>query len=114
VSVTSQIPEVLDLEFVRGDEFSRRFHFTESSVDLDVSAWVMTAQVREFAEADNPTDFTVDDSDAVNGNVDITLSEAQTALLPEENEWDFQFVIDGYTITLFAGSCNVKRDVTRA
>lgn len=113
MSTVEQIPEVLDLHIRRGDSFTRRFTFTMSGSPLDVSSWTITAQVREYAEADTATDFDVDMSDAVNGNVDLTLTEAQTTLLPETNEWDFQADIAGYVITLFAGAVTCERDVTR-
>lgn len=112
MSSTTQDPEILDLAFVRGDEFSRRFAF--SGDVTDVSDWTITAQVRPFAESTTAWDFAVDMSDAANGNVDITLVETQTAEMPERNEWDFQVVVDGYTLTMFAGAVTCKRDVTRA
>lgn len=114
MAVASQLPETLNLEFVRGDEFTRRFAFSMSSTPLDVSAWVITAQTRPSPDDSTSVNFTVDMTDAANGNVDITLSETQTTGLPGIGTWDFQAVIGGYTITLFSGTVRCAKDTTHA
>ena len=105
------VPKPLDFEVYRGDGFAVLFNFTQ-----DAEPWPLTgtweAQVRETPTDEILTSFTVDDSEADEGNLRIALSSVQTAALTGPAVWDLQQT-DGEPRTWYRGNIYPSGDVTR-
>jgi hypothetical protein len=103
-------PGKRDIEFTQGDDY--RHTVTFSGVP-DVSSWVFAAQVRVTQADTADTPFAISMTNAATGVIVLTLTKAQTVLLPQFCVWDLQ-ANDGTGInTLLAGDVQVFREVTR-
>ena len=114
-TVVEQIPADVDLHFVQGDTFRRRLHFfTGVSTDVDISGWTITAQIRKTYASEVAVSFSVTFvTTGVDGEVDIAITAAQAATLPQRAVWDLQRVETGEVLTLLSGVVIVDREVTR-
>jgi hypothetical protein len=109
------LPAELNLLIYSGDTLQIHFLFTDSAdVAVDVSG-TWTAQVRiSVADATPVAVFDVDESQAAQGIIIITLSSDQTQALPASAVWDIQQLITPDTIrTTHRGTLTVTEDVTR-
>lgn len=115
MTTISQLPATVDLHFVQGDTFRRRLHFYVSpSIDVNISGWDITAQIRQYAAAEEATDFLIAFvTNGADGEVDISITAAQAALLHSSEVWDLQRVDGGEVLTLLSGTVTVDREVTR-
>lgn len=109
------VPASLDFTFVRGDDFSIVLTFSDENGDpIDMSDSTFRAQFRRKASASSSVAFTVDDSEAADGKVTLSLSSAVTGALLHTFLWDFERVFpDDAVQTLMAGEMKVLADVTR-
>mgnify|MGYP000210929864 CR=1 FL=1 len=106
----------LDLEETQGDDWRVILTFQDvDSQPIDMSDGDYSAQVRKTATSSTLlAEFTVDDSDAADGEIVLTLDAEDTAELPAVCVWDFQRVTGaGETVTILSGSIRVRREVTR-
>lgn len=116
----NQTATAVNIHFVQGDTFRRTLFFYQLDVDgvtqipEDVSTWTIAAQIRRRASSSTAIDFDVDMTDAVNGNVTISITDDDAATLSENNVWDLQRIVNGETRTLLAGAVTADREVTRA
>ena len=103
------------LSVYAGDTFSQTFTFKEDDEAIDLveagwSAW--TAQYRKNANSTTAVSFTVDASVAVNGQITISLSAAQTANL-DSGVFDLQATQGSLVRTWLTGGISWFKDVTR-
>lgn len=108
---------VLNYKIERGDDFAATILIQEGdpAAPADVSTRTYTAQLRRTANATTAVaDFTIDMSDADNGNVGIALSHTDTEGLSGTYFWDFQQDTAGVIRTLVRGKFKITADVTRA
>lgn len=111
-----QIAASLPIHFVQGDTLRRTLHFFRNDASpssIDISSWTITAQIRRRAASATAVSFAIDMSDAVNGNVMISITPADAATLALSNVWDLQRVVNGDVRTLLGGVVTVDREVTR-
>lgn len=105
-----QTAVINDLVFTQGDSFT-----TTVPLGINLTGCTVAAQIRQFNEspAVQGTFFAVV-TDAVQGVVVLSLTSAQTRLLPAQGVWDLQVTMPDLTVqTLVKGMVIVNRDVTR-
>lgn len=103
-----------DLDIVRGDLYSITLTIIDGNEDpIDLTAVTLTAQVRPTPDSPTVIDFAVDDSDAEDGIVVLSLTPEQTGTLKgKPHRWDLES--DAGPETLAYGVVNVLLDVTHA
>jgi hypothetical protein len=113
-------PSNLDLTLYAGDGFAMRISFINKSTG---DPWPLEgtwrAQIRSTAAAADPplAEFVIDDSDAVNGNIMVSLTGEDTRACLGNNVcfWDLeQSPPGGQPRTWYAGKVKVSQDVTRS
>jgi hypothetical protein len=110
-------PACVDLTFTRGDTLAfliRLWEDAAHTVPADLSAAVVTAQVRKTATATTvEAEFTVA---VVTNEITLSLPPAETQTLPATAVWDCQvdWYGDATTVrTVASGTVTVLQDVTR-
>lgn len=99
-----------DLAMVQGDTYTQTFDF-----DIDLTGVTVTAQARTFPQSPVvAAQFTVTVLDALTGQVQLSLTPAQTKLLPLRSYWDLQIDQAGTITTVVQGNVFCQREVTRA
>ena len=73
----NQLPGVLNLEFVRGDEFGTSLNF-----DLSMAGYTVAAELLSAVSGSKILDITTTVTNAAAGQVSISLTETQTAAIP--------------------------------
>lgn len=109
------MPATRDLTMYQGDTYEHELTVTDDAdppVALDLSTGTWRAQVRKHAQATSVlASFAVDDTDAANGVLFLTLTPEQTAALPSNCTWDLEDTVAG--VTYLRGAVTVEREVTR-
>lgn len=96
-------PGVLGLSFRRGDDFSALI-----DVSLDLSAYTVTASIVSAVSGGVVVPFTVTTPSPAEGQVNIALSDAQTAALARGTySWQMGWVEGNSTRTALAGFVEV-------
>lgn len=105
-----QTAAINDLVFTQGDSFTITI-----SLGINLTGCTVAAQVRQFNESPAVQGtFTATITDLVQGTVVLSLTSAQTRLLPMQGVWDLQVTMPDLTVqTLVKGMVLVNRDVTR-
>jgi hypothetical protein len=113
----SRLPtNVGTLAVYAGDTFTQTFIFKDGAnvydfVDAGWSDWV--AQYRVTRDSDAAIDFAVDDSEADEGKITISLTATQTDELNRAGVFDLQASENGVVRTWLQGQIAWTRDVTR-
>ena len=78
------IPGSVDLEFVRGDDFSHKFAFVDdtTSAPLNLTGMTFAAKVRLFEDDVPFVAFTVDQTNLATGILIISLAKARGVFTP--------------------------------
>jgi len=108
--------EVATINAYAGDTFSQTFRLTNNGtpIDLDTAGWSnWSAQYRVSAFSPDALDFTVDASDAGNGNITMVLTATQTEDLVGSGVFDLQAEQGDSVRTWLKGSIQWTRGVTR-
>ncbi len=122
MAVVKKLPKRLDLRFYAGDDFVQTINIEDSSQeDVDVSGRSYRAQVRREPRSTEVLEsFTITTDDAVNGNIELSLTHEQTTDLAVDSRhvrhlvWDLEQTDEsGLKRTLFAGKLKIRDDVTR-
>lgn len=113
-------PTTLDLELYAGDGVSFLLTITNNTGEALPVGGEITAQIRkERLDTVTQAEFSVDLTDAADGNVTVSLSGEQTAALIVDEPtfsgvWDIQWIAEGaQPRTLVQGQVNCYADVTR-
>lgn len=120
----SLLPETLDLTVCKGDEFGMSLEFAESGSAKDLTGYTFTAEIFSttrtvtasfpsgfWAQGDTVETITVTYTDLANGELGISLTEAQTGGLDETAtyRWFLRGVAPGtITRTYISGSFAVQ------
>lgn len=81
---------------------------------VDVSAYTWEAQIRATTGADTVlASWTIDDTNAASGEVELSLPGETTADLPATCVWDLQGTAGGEVTTVLKGTIVVEAEVTR-
>lgn len=120
-------PKILDIDLYAGDTFTVLFRFIDEDTGLPwplVGTWA--AQIRNRTSV--VEDFTVDDSDAADGELHLSLTGEQTATIGEQPGcqhgshastcgnclvWDLEQTYPGGVRTWYYGTVSAMTDVTR-
>lgn len=106
-----------DFDCVRGDTFTRRLTYRDSSgAAIDVSSWTFAGQVRTDPDAADPAlaDFAFDTTAAADGVVDISLAADDTAEFTGSFlYYDIQATNGDVVTTAPRGRLRIIKDVTR-
>lgn len=109
-------PSRLDIEVRRYRTWSQTFFFEDSNGDpIDLSSYTVTAQVRKEEDYNSTliTNLTVDASDAVNGNITLSLTDAETGAINKVSGfWDMLFVAGADKETWIYGTFEFKESIT--
>jgi hypothetical protein len=95
------IPARLDFSVVRGNTFSWSITVSTSSGTVDISAFSVIAQIRRRGELVDA--FAIDDSEAEDGQIVLSLTAAQSAALQSGDTWDLLLTSPSYAGTLVTG-----------
>ena len=80
----------------------------------DITTYTVSAQLRKSYYSNTYTDFTTEKSDAVNGEITISLTATQTsALKAGRYVYDIEAASDDETIRVLEGIVTVTPEVTR-
>lgn len=119
MSTVDVSPATLDLTLYAGDGFSMRVSFInkETGVPWPVDG-VWVAQIRTTASAvDTLAEFAIDITDAVNGNITVSLTgdDTRACLVSSVAYWDLeQTPPGGQPRTWYSGKVKTTQDVTRS
>lgn len=110
-----------DIEITKGDDYihvvalSTRSPGTTALVPVDITGRTYQAMLRKNpAQATPDATFTVAVTDAVNGELTISLPNVTTTALPAGcYKWDLQQNASGVINTILRGDATVGYDVTR-
>lgn len=110
------LPGELDIAVYQGDSFTLSVQMQNSDeTPQDLTGATFRSQLRSTHSADTVlAEFTVTVVDAANGELTLTLTSAQTAVLPTRCVYDLQQQRDADIQTILVGAVIVKREVTRA
>ena len=98
-----------DMAMVQGDSFRQVFDF-----NIDITGATITAQSRVYPESPVvAAQFSIEVEDAATGIVVLTLTPAQTKLLPLRSYWDMQITQGSTVTTVMQGRVFCSREVTR-
>jgi hypothetical protein len=109
-----------DIEIIRGDDYAHLLTFVdENHVPLDLTGYTGAAQIRRDPAAVGTPEatFTVTFPNPIDGEVLLTLTDAQTTALPAVKctySWDLELTITGQTTTLIGGKVSIVQDVTHS
>lgn len=107
-----------DQTIIQGSTYSRNFRLEiEDNGPINLTGFGLRGQIRPTATSDNATDFDINILDAVQGQINIFLSPADTAeLTPGINVYDIEL----YNLTdatdvkkIMKGRMRVRAEVTR-
>ena len=101
----------LDFATTQGDTFSSTIDF-----GYDVTSYTAAAQIRLYAESETLLDsFTVTPVTGQPTQLTLSLTSAQTLVLPLEGVWDIQLTsnVDGSVSTPYGGRIFCQKEVTR-
>lgn len=112
-------PATLDLTLYAGDGFSMRISFVNKATGAPWpvdGTWL--AQIRQTAAAADPplATFVIDTTDAVNGNLTVSLTgdDTRACLATPVSFWDLQQTPPGgEPRTWYSGKVKASQDVTR-
>lgn len=98
-----QTPGTLNLSFVRGDDFSTLIDFS-----VEMTGYTVTAGITSLVTGAEVVPFTVSFVSAANGQVNISLTDTQTAALARGTYgWTLRWVESGNTRTVLTGFVEV-------
>lgn len=114
-------PKRYDLEVVTGDSFKQVIRFSELvdgvKTPIDLTDYEVAAQIRDAPRQNLVTDFDAQVTDAVNGEVTLRLTTAQTLCFTGNASWDLQLILTAdppnNTHTVLAGDVIVVLDITK-
>lgn len=111
---TAVLPGSLDLSIYRGDTFEQGLSFTDGTnpIALPTTSWRAYIR-RQPTDLATVEEFTVDATGAAGGLVILSLTEAETTLLPSGCVWDLELTAAGDVRTYLRGHLTVVQDVTR-
>lgn len=98
-----QTPGTLNLSLVRGDDFS-------ALIDLSISivSYAVTAEVTSLVTGAQVVPFTVTIPSAANGQINIALTDTQTAAIPRGTYgWNLKWTENAATRTALTGYVEV-------
>jgi len=106
------------VQIYAGDTYTQTYLFKDSAgdpIDLVDEGWEdWKAQYRTSRPAITAYDFTVNDTDADQGILVVSMSKEDTAKLVYEGVWDLQAVRGAELKTFITSVVEVEKDVTRA
>ena len=103
MSSYDQTPGVLNLSFNRGDDFSSLLDFS-----IAMTGYTVTSSMTSLVTGADVQAFTVTVPSAANGQVNIALTDTQTAALPRGTYgWYLKWVEGSNTRTALTGSVEV-------
>lgn len=111
-------PAVVDLTFYAGDDGDFKLVFLDTNrVAIDMSAYVLSAQIRKTRESADHTDLTLDMTDAATGVITVQVPSDITRSLvadswSKSSVWDLQCT-SPLVVTLMQGKVLCLQDVTR-
>lgn len=109
-------PLWLNLKVKKGDSFQRVFSISQNSTAVDLTGYEVSSQIRDL-KGKTLANFTAAVTDAVNGEVTISLTTNQTRRVNNKASWDLQLVLTSdplnNTHTLVEGDVIVTNDRTR-
>lgn len=98
-----QTPGSLNLAFNRGDDFSTLVDFS-----IGMAGYTVTASITSLVTGADVVPFTVTIPSAANGQVNIALSDTQTAALPRGTYgWNMKWTENNATRTALTGFVEV-------
>jgi hypothetical protein len=98
-----QLPGELNLAFNRGDDFSTLIDFS-----ITMTGYSVTAAIYSLISGDTVQAFTVTASNASAGQFNISLTDAQTAVIPRGTYgWRMTWVENNATRTALTGFVEV-------
>jgi len=116
-------PKLMNLRLYAGDGAQLKITFGQQGAMLDMSKGTFEAQIRASRLDPSPAaSWAVDQTDAAQGVVILSLTGEQTAQLMADDPtvftwigaWDVQWQPTGSEpLTLFTGDCYCEADVTR-
>lgn len=105
-----------DLKITRSDLYTHVVKFKNpDGTPMSRTGYTYRAQVRSAPGAVDFAVFAIDTSLLAKGQLTLTLSTAQTAVLPSSGVWDLEETAPGAAgpVTLVGGPVLVAEDVTR-
>lgn len=114
-------PKRRDLTIVTGDSFKLVVRLSETNsgtkTPIDLTGYEAAAQLRDAPRQRLLADFTATVTDAVNGEITLSLTTSQTACLTADGAWDLQVRLianpTNNTHTLLYGTARVFLDNTK-
>lgn len=109
-------PAILHLDIYQDDDFVKALQFTDvDGAATDITAWTLKAEIRNTPGGAVVVEtFTITKTDAANGEIELSLTDAETlAVAAGSYAWDLERVLGAATRTLLAGKVTVRADVTR-
>ena len=98
-----QTPGTLSLSFVRGDDFSALVDFS-----IAMTGYTVTASMHSMVSGTEVVPFTVAITNASNGQVNISLTDTQTAALARGTYgWSMKWTENAATRTALVGFVEV-------
>ena len=114
-------PAVIDeIVLYQGDDEGFIVSFTDDTdahTAIDVSHLTWTSQIRQTRDSETVYDLVLDTTDAVNGNLVVSIPATITAVLPRRSVWDLRYIpTSGTTVTTVLQCNKVKceQNVTRS
>lgn len=102
-STYEQTPGVLNLSLTRGDDFAALI-----DLSIAITGYAVTASVTSLVTGAEAVPFTVTIPSAANGQLNIALTDTQTAALPRGTYgWNLKWVDGTVTRTALAGFVEV-------
>jgi len=108
---------VVDISLDRGDAITIPIRFKQNGAVLDITGWTFNFSVNpkpnpEDASAHVITKTGLTPTNAVGGELDISLTPTETNLLPKTWYYDVQRVLPSIK-TLMKGKFTVDQDITK-
>lgn len=106
-----------NITIVQGDTYVHEIRLrSNNNTVINVTTSTFSGQIRKSGASNTViANFTVDSSNAANGNITFTLSSNTTNSIKKGLYfYDFQQVTGGVTVTVLAGRANVAKDITDA
>ena len=96
MALYNQSPGQLDLQLVFGDTFSSLLTFTVSSTPLNLTGYTFSAYAGTIPITVAPVDLS-------HGQINISLTPAQTETLTNKDTWSLEFTHSGVVETILSG-----------
>lgn len=108
MSAYEQLPAIVPLKSIVGDDFTIPLSFTSNPSEdpIDLTGYTFEAQVRTAVEPSKEVaEFTVVETDLVNGQVTLVLTDAQTLAIGAGKNltWFFAWETSGNRRTILSG-----------